>query len=234
MASGSMPDDRSVLAAELALGLLDGDSLVEARALERDDPGFASEVKRWTSHFELMFAQWPSRAPSPALERRVRAAAGIGAANDNDATRWKWATGAASAVAAALALAMLVPGPMTPPPGPTPVDSAPRALAVAFSVEGGTQAVPAMVDLTHRQIRMPRGLAIPAGRVAQLWLIEGEDAPKPIGLFEPIPTGLAATLTLNRDLPAGAVLAISIEPPGGSPTGLPTGPVVATGQINPV
>ena len=30
---------------------------------------------------------------------------------------------------------------------------------------------------------------------------------------------------------AQVTLAISIEPPGGSPTGLPTGPVVATGKF---
>jgi len=29
----------------------------------------------------------------------------------------------------------------------------------------------------------------------------------------------------------GVVMAVSIEPPGGSPTGAPTGPVVYTGSI---
>jgi len=43
------------------------------------------------------------------------------------------------------------------------------------------------------------------------------------------------TLTLPADLAAfakkDAVLAVSLEPPGGSTTGLPTGPVIATGKL---
>jgi anti-sigma-K factor RskA len=35
-----------------------------------------------------------------------------------------------------------------------------------------------------------------------------------------------ATLAKNN-----AVLAVSLEPPGGSTTGLPTGPVIATGKL---
>jgi anti-sigma-K factor RskA len=30
---------------------------------------------------------------------------------------------------------------------------------------------------------------------------------------------------------AQATLAVSVEPPGGSPTGLPTGPVIASGKL---
>ena len=32
-------------------------------------------------------------------------------------------------------------------------------------------------------------------------------------------------------LQQGATIAISVEPPGGSPTGAPTGPVVASGAL---
>jgi anti-sigma-K factor RskA len=32
-------------------------------------------------------------------------------------------------------------------------------------------------------------------------------------------------------LQQGATIAISVEPPGGSPTGKPTGPVVASGSL---
>jgi len=36
----------------------------------------------------------------------------------------------------------------------------------------------------------------------------------------------------RRGLKAGIMLAVSIEPLGGSPTGLPTGPVVASGKLS--
>jgi anti-sigma-K factor RskA len=37
---------------------------------------------------------------------------------------------------------------------------------------------------------------------------------------------------LAQLLRQGATIAISVEPPGGSPTGAPTGPVVASGPLN--
>jgi anti-sigma-K factor RskA len=36
---------------------------------------------------------------------------------------------------------------------------------------------------------------------------------------------------LKDRLSATAALAVSLEPPGGSPTGLPTGPVIASGKL---
>jgi anti-sigma-K factor RskA len=36
---------------------------------------------------------------------------------------------------------------------------------------------------------------------------------------------------LSRELREGATLAVSVEPVGGSPTGLPTGPVIASGKL---
>jgi len=70
-------------------------------------------------------------------------------------------------------------------------------------------------------------------RAFELWLIPtGETRPRSLGLVQPgqpirleIPPDLAGRLTPD------ATLAVSIEPPGGSPTGLPTGPVIAAGKL---
>jgi anti-sigma-K factor RskA len=56
-----------------------------------------------------------------------------------------------------------------------------------------------------------------AGTVYELWVIDG-DRPQPAGLFR----GSLATLT--RPVPPGAVVAVSLEPAGGSPR--PTGPLL--------
>lgn len=237
MAVDDLSDDGMLLAAELALGVLESAELDRARALQRDDQAFAAAVDLWHEHFAALFAQIPDAAPPPSLARRVRAAAGLGAANSNDVVRWKWATSLAASIAAGLAILLLVPAPQQlAPPGPAAVRPAQpgAAMTVAFAVNEGAQTLPAVVDVSSKLLRLPSGLDVPAGRVAQLWLLEGEAAPKPIGLFEPTANGLAATVTLERAIPAGSVLAISIEPPGGSPTGLPTGPVVATGELKPV
>ena len=71
-----------------------------------------------------------------------------------------------------------------------------------------------------------------ATRVPELWLIPPDGKPRPVGLLRADQT---VTLTLPADLAAlakkDAVLAVSLEPPGGSTTGLPTGPVIATGKL---
>ena len=63
-------------------------------------------------------------------------------------------------------------------------------------------------------------------------MIEGQNAPVSMGV---IPVGATAHLAVSpgnkAKLDAGAVLAVSLEPTGGSPTGQPTGPVVAAGDL---
>ncbi|MDQ2972081.1 MAG: anti-sigma factor, partial [Pseudomonadota bacterium] len=53
------------------------------------------------------------------------------------------------------------------------------------------------------------------------------------GVFAPDKaTSLSLRPDLLASLSANAVLAVSIEPPGGSPTGQPTGPVIGKGAIS--
>ncbi len=72
-----------------------------------------------------------------------------------------------------------------------------------------------------------------AGRDYELWLIEGDEAPVSLGI---VPGGRSARVAvpqaLRAKLVAGNLLAVSLEPQGGSTTGAPTGPVVAAGKIS--
>lgn len=73
-----------------------------------------------------------------------------------------------------------------------------------------------------------------AGRSHELWLIaEGAEAPVSLGLIDDPVTEFSVPAEM-RTLIAGSSLAISDEPQGGSPTGLPTGDVLAIGQISEV
>ena len=70
------------------------------------------------------------------------------------------------------------------------------------------------------------------GRVPELWLIPAGEGPRSLGV---VTTDRAQTIAvpsdLRRALTAGSTLAISLEPVGGSPQGVPTGPIVAKGSI---
>ena len=71
------------------------------------------------------------------------------------------------------------------------------------------------------------------GRDLQLWLIAGKDAPISLGV---LPAQAMASLqlpaTVTQRLAPDAVLAVSDEPAGGSPTGQPTGAVLAAAPLN--
>jgi anti-sigma-K factor RskA len=218
--------DDGLLAAELALGVLDGEERAAAIRRQLADPGFAREVALWTDRFALMFAAWPEEVPPPALERRVMAR--VRGANDNSRP-WKWATGMASAIAAALALLLVARDPAT---APSPAGEPPVAMVAALAPAGEGKPVALMVDAARGTMTMSDGIDVPGGRDAQLWLIEGSGAPQPLGVLKRTGKSLVATITLDRPIPAGATIAVSIEPLGGSPTGQPTGPVVASGTID--
>ena len=67
---------------------------------------------------------------------------------------------------------------------------------------------------------------------AELWVIPKGGKPSTLGLVATDkPDWKPATHAAKTLIREGAVLAISIEPTGGSPTGQPTGPVILTGAI---
>jgi len=74
----------------------------------------------------------------------------------------------------------------------------------------------------------------PAGRVLELWLIaDGAPAPVSLGVLEGAQMRLLVAENQRAALETG-VLAVSEEPPGGSPTGAPTGAVLAVGPVVPL
>lgn len=69
-------------------------------------------------------------------------------------------------------------------------------------------------------------------KVYELWMLPKGEAPKSLGLL-PLKGKRSLALTAERlaVLKRSGALAVSLEPAGGSPTGLPTGPVLYQGKI---
>jgi anti-sigma-K factor RskA len=71
-----------------------------------------------------------------------------------------------------------------------------------------------------------------AGKSPELWVIEGKAPPRSLGVVDmDAPSARGIDKARLAGLKPGSVLAVSIEPAGGSPTGQPTGPVVAKGTL---
>ena len=102
-------------------------------------------------------------------------------------------------------------------------------------LSGDTQAVTlaALYDSNTGKVRFNRVAGAPSpGRAFELWLIAGDSPPVSLGVLPEKSAGsIAIPDNLKLRLPQ-AVLAVSDEPSGGSPTGQPTGAVLATGKLN--
>ncbi len=220
-----------MLAAEYVLGVLPADE--RRRVTERidSDPAFAREVDAWEVRLSgIAEAFEPVEPPSDvklALDNRLFA----GGVAEPKARFWNslafWRTATAAAMVVAL-VALSIPY-LTVDPGSITAERLVASLAhddtdVHYFV---------VYDAEKADI----GLSHVTGARAdnsdfELWVIEGDNPPASLGV---IPVGsnvhLAVTGELQRRIEAGAAFAISLEPQGGSPTGAPTGPVVAVGNL---
>ncbi|QNE32771.1 anti-sigma factor [Sphingomonas sp. NBWT7] len=223
------PDD-SATAAELALGLLDGEERAAALRRVLAEPAFAREVEAWRTRFATLIADYPEAAPPAWIEERVLRLTGVG----SGARGWRWATAGTSLLAAGLAIALVVrPTPVPPPAAVAPAKPA-IIYAAAMAPATGDNGKPfaALYDTARGQVRVPAAVEVPTTRVAQLWRIGADGVPHSLGLLAGRGTTAIRLEPADRAaLAAGATLAISIEPVGGSPGPLPTGPVVATGAL---
>ena len=233
-----LPDDGDgILAAEYALGVLSADERQAAAARMDSEPAFARLVEQWEAHLAPMddFAPVePPRSVKQKLDARLFAD-GADRANARSATRaglwgslWFWRGLAAAALIAAGAF-VAVPYLFAPAPTDTGIarfvaSLAPQQSNVHYFV---------VYDARENDIGLSHVTGErTSGSDFELWVIEGDRPPASLGV---IPEGssvhLAVDDRMRRLIDAGAVFAISAEPRGGSPTGLPTGPVVAAGDL---
>lgn len=220
-------DDLDLLAGEYVLGTLD---LTDRQAVERrllDSPDLARRVAAWERRLAPLSEDVPAVVPAPHVWQRLRrtiAARGVERALP---PRWwnrlnVWRGWAAAATAAAFGLLVLLLTPGEPP----------QLVAVLSDPNGRPLWVVRSSGTGDPLLARPVDGAGSAGQVPQLWLAQGDGPPLSLGLLERDPSGRQVlTPPPTARLQAGATMAISLEPPGGSPTGRPTGPVVSHGVL---
>lgn len=148
---------------------------------------------------------------------------------------WQAATGILAAVTVVLAGALFAAATHTAPGDDD------RLFVLVLSPTGDTLSpVPAVVRSVDGDvsISIPRlAQAAPVNEPTefdrQLWLILEGQSPLSMGL---LPDTDLAQIAIAPETAAlldeGVTLAVSLEPEGGSPTGLPTGPILAVGSVS--
>lgn len=219
-----IPEDDAPLirAAEYALGLLDGRNARAFEAEMRDNPDLRDEVVFWTEYFVQFEAGAREVTPRSDVLRAVNRRL-FGRKKTVLQQIMPYFTGALAAAALAWGVVSL---------GVLDQFAEPGLRADLAPVEG-TLELAAVYNVRAGELHVVQNAgSLPPDRVAEMWLIVGDNAPVSLGLLDPDgDTRVAVPAELASLLP-GATLAISDEPPGGSPTGAPTGAVRAAGTLS--
>ena len=245
--------DDPMIAAEWALGLLEGEELLAARGKYAADPDFAWRKEWWDDWFAPLTDAIPGAEPGAqvwdgiaarvAAHQAAAAPTGDVAAPSNvialksRVRRWQWVAGLTSA-AAAVALALLAFAPGSAPvsaPGEEPAKMAAAAPMVATVPIGETGL---RLDVTYipeseRMLVAAIGLTADGVHDHELWLVPADgSALQSLGVVAP---GEVRSMTLPASVTAklgdGAGLVLTREPIGGKPEGVNAGPVVAEGAF---
>ncbi|MCC4586845.1 anti-sigma factor [Xanthomonas sp. NCPPB 1067] len=167
----------------------------------------------------------------------------------NNVRLWRWTTAAGLATAAVCVLALLnlrtAPTPEQPrqtpvvqtpatPPAPTTPPATGIAMTSTLATEDGRPGYVALMDADQHTITVtPLDRTATADKVPELWLITPDGKAHSMGIFDDqrahraqIPDRLMPMLSNE------AILAVTLEPPGGAPGGVATGTVVAKGGIS--
>lgn len=220
----------NALAAEYVLGTLRGRARKRFEVLAHAEPDVAAIVRSWEDALTPLAERVaPVEPPARAwrdIEARIlpaRAAPAAGVAF------WR-SFGLISGGLASVLLAFFL-----------YISTGPRSEPMFVAVLTAPDAVPRMVVSMHSpdllRVRMVKPWGGPAmeGKALELWVLPKQGAPRSLGM---VVNAMGDTLIRIKATDArveGAnALAVSMEPPGGSPTKQPTGPVLCKGMIAPV
>ena len=204
-------DDDDLLAAEYVLGALDLPDRAAFEVRLKAEPALAARMTRWETRLSGLNADFdPGPLPDlmPKLEARLFPVA-------RKRSWWAdlrlWSGVAVASVALVAYLALTPPKP---------------ELTATLEADQGALQYAAVITQGHLTITRIKGDVADGAHSHELWIIAGDDPPVSLGV---IPAE-GETISLPGAA-AGAILAVTLEPLGGSPTGKPTGPIVAKGAL---
>jgi anti-sigma-K factor RskA len=233
------PSLADALAAQYVAGTLRGRARARFEALLPSHPALQAAVRDWQARLMPLTGVLPAETPPPRVWQRIeqqlwpKAAPAAAPAALNVQRLWQrlalWRGLAGFATVAALGLGLLLANPQpTQPPVVVVLQSTGGDPAVAGNVvasfSGDGRAVVA---------RPLTPVALNQDRVLELWWARAEGPPTSLGLIRSNGTTVLSRGQLPGGLRGSGIdhMAVSVEPPGGSPTGKPTGPVVFYGKI---
>jgi anti-sigma-K factor RskA len=218
------PELRERLAAEYALGTLRGRARERLRRWMRDDPELARAVAKWEAQLAPLAQAVAPVAPPARVWNALQTRLDVSKRGAKMSfSVWKAIGLMASGAAAALvAVALLLPLRDTTPAAYVAVLSDAKTNRAVMVATAGQADKVLRVNTLDPSIQV-------AGRSLELWALPRDGKPKSLGVVRAERAVLTLAASAEQSLGNVPALAISLEPPGGSPTGQPTGPVLYSG-----
>lgn len=205
------------LAAEYALGTLRGNARLRFQKRLLHDRSLAERVARWETMFSTLDSHLAPIQPPEKVWKKILLDLPAQTSPHRTRPYLGWM------VAASLAAIALLSWYVVREPELSPL------VVLNDAQQQGQWVVSADSQRQRLSISPLRPAALADNKSLQLWLIPAGKAPVSLGLVN---SQTPTQVTLNHlTIAADAVIAISLEPQGGSPTGQPTGPVLFSGKI---
>ena len=239
--------DDPMIAAEWALGLLEGEELLAARGKYATDPDFAWRKQWWDDWFAPLSDAIPGAEPGEhvwqGIAARVAAQQAAAAAPEAPASnvtdlearvrRWQWVAGLSSMAAAVALVWAFALAPARIEPAPAQIAAAAPMVATVPVGESGLRLDVTYIPESRRMVVGAIGLAADGVHDHELWLVPADGTPlQSLGVVAP---GEVRSMELPQAVTAklgeGASLVLTREPIGGKPEGEDAGPVVAKGAF---
>ena len=219
------PEQVDYLAAEYVLGTLHGGARRRFDRLITDRADVRIAVWRWERHLNEIASGIEPRRPPQRVWRNIRRRIDLSqTVKPTWFTRWRnlWLVLPTAAATAWLAIAIF------------PITAIDRVAVFADQNAQALWVISADLDKGELQTEAVNAPALASGSSYELWVLPADNQPPmSLGLL-PISAGSVESqisTQLIEALAGASQLAISLEPAGGSPTGLPTGPVVYAASL---
>ena len=236
----SLSPEDDLSAAEFALGTLDPGERAALAARRQREPELDAAIRAWEARLSPLAEAAPPIEPPhdylPAIQARLRVTSPpTSGAEDAVArlqarlARWRAGAVAASAVAAMLAIGILV--------RVSTEVAAPHEFVAVLQKSADAPAFAISVNIDTREFTVrPVAASAPVGKSYELWIIDARlGPPRSLGVIDPDKLTRANRLSpYDPAVVTDATYAVTVEPPGGSPDGKPSGPPVFVGKLIPV
>ncbi|MGP9831943.1 anti-sigma factor [Marinobacter sp. NSM] len=225
------PERIESLAAEYVLGSLTGRARQRFERWMMQSMQVRQEVWFWEERLGQLTRAVPSVNPAPSVWAEIEQRLWPTVENATQArpsTGWFWPSWSLLASAAVVVLAVI----LVAPPQQGPVRDVQLTGAVVQSDVSDPLWLVSESGNDRLRLRSVAAVDPGQGKDYELWVVPGEGSPVSLGVMA---VGGIYEVTLTEEarrlLASSRTLAISLEPSGGSPTGVPTGPVLHISRL---